>query len=104
MGEKFDVTMGSYDRAETCELVGCYLISILTKNTVKTSDFTGATVWEHFNVHHKRSMCKTFGDNDLKITMQANITVVNFLDITLDLKSGKHLPSLNQEMFLRTFK
>ena len=49
-------------------------------------------------------MCKTFGDNDLKITMQANITVVNFLDITLDLKSGKHWPSLNQEMFLRTFK
>ena len=41
---KFDVTMGSYDVAETCEAVGCYLISILTKNTVKTSDFTETTV------------------------------------------------------------
>ena len=25
----FDVTMGSYDRAETCELIGCYLLSQL---------------------------------------------------------------------------
>ena len=25
----FDVTMGSYDRAETCELVGTYLLSLL---------------------------------------------------------------------------
>ena len=27
----FDVIMGSYDGAETCELVGCYLLSQLTK-------------------------------------------------------------------------
>ena len=26
MGEKIDVTMGSFDGAETCELVGCYPI------------------------------------------------------------------------------
>ena len=26
----FDVTMGSFDGAETCELVGCYLLSLLT--------------------------------------------------------------------------
>lgn len=28
---QFDVTMGSFDGAETCELVGCYLLSNLTK-------------------------------------------------------------------------
>ena len=27
----FDVTMGSYDRAEVCELVGLYILDILTK-------------------------------------------------------------------------
>ena len=27
----FDVTMGSFDGAETCELVGCYLLSQLTQ-------------------------------------------------------------------------
>ena len=36
MGEKiahnqFDVTMGSFDWAETCELVGCYIMSLLTE-------------------------------------------------------------------------
>ena len=28
---RFDVTMGSFDGAETCALVGCYLLSCLTK-------------------------------------------------------------------------
>jgi len=28
---QFDVKMGSFDRAETCELVGCYLLSLLTE-------------------------------------------------------------------------
>ena len=37
-------------------------------------------------------ICKIFRDNDLKITIEANLTRVNFLDVTLDLKSEKHLP------------
>ena len=28
---EFDVTMGSYDGAELCELVGLYLLDLLTK-------------------------------------------------------------------------
>ena len=31
----FDVTMGSYDGAETCELVGIYILSILAKRINK---------------------------------------------------------------------
>ena len=40
----------------------------------------------------KKELCKIFRDNDLKITVEANTTVVNFLDVTLDLKSGKYYP------------
>ena len=29
--DTFDVTMGSYDRAETCELVGLYMLSLLAQ-------------------------------------------------------------------------
>ena len=29
--DRFDVTMGSFDGAETCELVGCYILSLLTQ-------------------------------------------------------------------------
>ena len=30
-GQLFDVTMGAYDGAEVCELVGCYMLSIITR-------------------------------------------------------------------------
>ena len=39
----------------------------------------------------KKELCK-IRDNDLKITVEANTTIVNFLDVTLDLKSGKYYP------------
>ena len=34
-GGLFDVLMGSYDGAEVCELVGTYLLKVLSKNTTK---------------------------------------------------------------------
>ena len=40
----------------------------------------------------KKGFCKIFRENDLKITVEANMTKVNFLDVTLDLQSGKHYP------------
>ena len=40
----------------------------------------------------KKELCKIFRENDLKITIEANKTIVNFLDVTLDLQSGKHYP------------
>ena len=38
----------------------------------------------------KKDCCKILKHHDLKITVEANATKVNFLDVTLDLKSGKH--------------
>ena len=40
----------------------------------------------------KNDLCKIFCNNDLKITVKANTTVVNFLGVTLDLESGEHYP------------
>ena len=40
----------------------------------------------------RTSICKIFRENGLKITIEANTTTVNFLDVTLDLRSGKHSP------------
>ena len=40
----------------------------------------------------KKELCKIFCDNDLKITVEANKTKANFLDVTLDLRSGKYWP------------
>ena len=40
----------------------------------------------------KKGFCKIFRENSFKITVEANITKVYFLDVTLDLQSGKPHP------------
>ena len=40
----------------------------------------------------KKNLCKIFRENGLKITIETNKSIVNFLDVTLDLQSGKHYP------------
>ena len=94
----FDVTMGSFDGAETCELVGCYLLSLLTEkygqNIVLYHD-DGLAAFDKTPQEIekiKKELCKIFCENGLKITIKANKTIVNFLDVTLDLQSGKHYP------------
>ena len=42
----------------------------------------------------KKQICKVFKDNGLKITIDANKKIVNFLDVTLDLNKGTHEPYL----------
>ena len=40
----------------------------------------------------KKQICKIFANNGLKITIDANKKVVDFLDITLDLSNGTYKP------------
>ena len=90
--------MGSFDRAETCELVGCFLLSLLTKKYGQNIGLYRDDGLAAFNgtpqeiEKIKKGICKVFRDNDLKITVEANTTKVNFLDVTLDLTSGKYYP------------
>ena len=59
------------------------------------SAYTGTMAWQR--LIQSRNFCKIFRENGLKITVEANITKVNFLDVTLDLQSGKqsnHPPSI----------
>ena len=93
----FDVTMGSYDGAEACELVGTFILHQLkglgemvglyrddglmaTESTPKQAE------------QIKKNICKIFKDNGLKITIDANKKIVNFLDVTLDLQKQSHYP------------
>ena len=90
--------MGSFNGAETCELVGCFLLSLLTKKYSQNISLYRDDGLAAFNgtpqeiEKIKKGICKVFRDNDLKITVEANTTKVNFLDVTLDLKSGKYYP------------
>ena len=95
----FDVTMGSYDGAETCELVGTYILSQLKEipccmeiglyrdDGLAVLDQTPQRVEKI-----KKEICKVFAKNNLRITIEANKKVVNFLDVTLDLTNEKYKP------------
>ena len=90
--------MGSFDGAETCELVGCYLLSLLTDKYGQNISLYRDDGLAAFNKTPqefekiKKELCKIFRENGLKITIEANKSIENFLDVTLDLQAGKHFP------------
>ncbi|KAL9966535.1 hypothetical protein ACROYT_G024623 [Oculina patagonica] len=94
----FDVTMGSYDGAETCELVGLYMLSLITpkfKGQVGLYRDDGLAVCKATPKQIekiKQEVCDIFKSNGLKITIEANKKTINFLDVTLDLTSGSYEP------------
>jgi len=94
----FDVTMGSYDGAETCELVGTYMLSLITpkfKGQVGLYRDDGLAVCKATPKQiekTKQEVCEIFKSNGLKITIEANKKTINFLDVTLDLTSGSYKP------------
>ena len=92
-----DVTMGSYDGAETCELCDLYLLSLLSKvipdlglyrddglAVVRTTARQGEKL--------AQKLVKVFDGEGLKITVSTNKHTVDFLDVTLDLRSGEFRP------------
>ena len=99
----FDVTMGSFDGAETCELVGLFLLSQLTHLDVNVGCYRDdglATCTKSPKqveaTKKKKEMCKIFKHNNLQITIEANKKVVDFLDITLDLRIATYKPYKKQ--------
>ena len=44
----------------------------------------------------KKEICKIFKENHLKITIDANLKTVDFLDITMDLRTGIHKPFMKE--------
>ena len=97
----FDVTMGSFDGAETCELVGLYLLSQLADLNLKTGLYRDdglsvSTLTKRQNDGIKKKICEIFRKNNLKITIEANLKVTDFLDVTLELDTGIYRPFIKQ--------
>ena len=95
--EDFDVTMGSYDGAEVCDLVGLYLLSQLQHLNVNVGAFRDdwlmhGTLPPRQLEGVKKELCRIFKDNGLRITIEANISNVNFLDVNLDLTTHTYKP------------
>ena len=99
-GNLFDVTMGSYDGAEICELVGLYLLHELNK-TIKNQHLglcrdNGLAMINSKSgpiiKRIKKNIATIFQNNGLKITTESNLLRTDFLDIILNLITGKYWP------------
>ena len=96
-GEEFDVTMGSFDGAETTDLVGLFLLHQLQHLPVdlglyRDDGLAVSALTNRLTEKLWQQIKKVYEDNGLKVTAEVNKKVVNFLDVTLDLTTGRHKP------------
>ena len=87
----FDVTIGSYDGAEICELVGLFILN--HKENIGLYRDYGLAIIKNKSARladkTRKELHKAFEQFGLKITAESNLHVVNFPDVTFDLSTGK---------------
>ena len=95
----FDVTMGSFDDAEVCELVGLFILNSLQarfrENVGLYCDDGLAVVSTRSGRlcdKERKEIIRIFNNFGLKITVQTNQQRTNFLDLTFDLTEGIYKP------------
>ena len=99
-GKLFDVTMGAYDGAEVCEIVGLYLLSKIHKivpiSYIGLYRDDGLAVIPNANGPKldriRKDLIKCFKEENLQITTIINLPEVDFLDVHLNLKAGSYKP------------
>ena len=93
----FDIPMGSFDSAEVTDLVGLYLLSKLQGLGILVGLYRDdGLALSPLNPSDtddvKKQICSIFKDHGLTVTIKANLKVVDYLDVTLDLMTGIHRP------------
>ena len=95
----FDVTMGSFDGAEVCEMVGLFLLhqleQVIPKQNIGLYRDDGLAVVENNGPkveQLRKKVIQLFQRNGLKVKIETNISTTNFLDVTLDLKNENFKP------------
>ena len=97
----FDITMGSFDGAESCDFCGLYLLSKLKHLPIigglyRDDGLAISNLNPRDTENIKKTICEVFKSYDLSITIEANLKVVNFLDVQLDLEKGIYKPYIKQ--------
>ena len=96
----FDVTMGSFDGAEVCEMVGLYILYILSTKYGRNHNgiymIDGLACFENVSGPKADQIRKGFinisrKEFPLSIVCETNLKIVTFLDVTLDLTTGKYI-------------
>ena len=92
--------MGSFDGAEICEIVGLYLLSrlsnLLGKENVGLYRDDGLAAINSCSGpvldRTRKNIIALFKKEGLNITIETNLAETDFLDVTLNLVTGKYLP------------
>ena len=96
----FDVSMGAYDGAEVCELIGIFLLNLLgrqydPKNIGLYRD-DGLSIFKNCSGPQmekiKKRLQKVFKNNGLNVIIECNMKIVNYLDATFNLTDGTYRP------------
>ena len=94
----FDVTMGSFDGAEICELVGLYIQSNL-ENILPKTNFGLYRDHELILLRNlngqqmdkkRKTIIKIFKGIGFSIDIQASLKEIDFLNVTLNLQNGTY--------------
>ena len=98
----FDVTMGSYDGAECCEIVGLYLLHKISNTLNLDPNLNGLYRDDGLIAVPKangrkmdiirKKLHKLFKDEGLKIVVETDLVIANSLDVTLNLNDGTYKP------------
>ena len=96
----FDVTMGSYDGAEICELIGIFTLSLIG-NKYNPSNIglyrdDGLAVFKNTSGPQSEKIKKTFQEmfknKGLDIIINCYMKIVNYLDVKLNVNDGSCHP------------
>ena len=105
----FDVTMGSFDGAEICELIGILILhnlpSIIAKQDVGLYRDDRLLVLKNSNTRFadtkRKNIIRVFKDIGFDIDININMKTVDFLDMTLDLVSETYKPYKKPNNYLQ---
>ena len=94
----FDVTVGSFEGAEVCELVGIYILCSLAKLISKEDcglyRDDGLLILRNVNGQQidrmRKNIIKTFKEIGFAIDVEANLKIVDFLNTTFSLNNGTY--------------
>ena len=92
--------MGAFGVAQVCEAVGNFLLYQLPKNYNKKDiglyRDDGRAIFGNFSGSKaekiKKDIQKLFKDNHLNITLQCNLKIVNYLDVTFNFSNATYPP------------
>ena len=92
--------MDAYDGAEVCELIGIFILSLLSKhinkNHIGLNRDESLAILKNISDPEaeklKKKLQKLLKVNDLDVIIPCNFKITNYLDITLNLNDGSYRP------------